>query len=141
MKMTNHRIAPGMDNVGRNHDLRRCSEAVLLTVISSLFVACGGGASESSGTGSAAVACVTGPGPGATLDWNAVAGAAGYRIYSRTASGNFSLLQDVTGGNVTTLAVNGLSSGTTYYFAATAYDSSNPPIESSFSNLACKAIS
>jgi len=41
----------------------------------------------------------------------------------------------------TTVTVMGLSSGTIYYFAATAYDTSIPPNESVLSNEVCKKIS
>ena len=117
------------------------SSSLLLVAVTALLVSCGGGGATESGPGgsSVAVTCVAGPGPGATLNWDPVVGAAGYNVYSRTASGNFALLQSVVGGSMTTLTVNGLASGTTYYFAATAYDSSNN--ESSFSNLACKSVS
>jgi len=119
---------------------RRYSGALLLLAIASLLVACGGGASEPApgGGGGGATVCATGAAP-AVLTWDAVTGAAGYRIYFGTTSGTYP--QTLTVGNVTTTNVTGLSSGTTYYFVATAYDSSNPPNESSFSNAVCKTIS
>ncbi len=55
---------------------------------------------------------------------------AGYKIYYGTASGNYQGNIDV--GNVTTYTLNGLTIGTTYYVAATAYTVSG--LESSFSN-------
>jgi hypothetical protein len=55
---------------------------------------------------------------------------AGYRIYRGGASGTYTNTIDV--GNVTTATVSGLTEGATYYFAATAYDTS--ALESDFSN-------
>lgn len=55
---------------------------------------------------------------------------AGYRIYSSTVSGNYNATNDV--GNVTTTTLSGLTTGMTYYFAATAYNTSG--LESDYSN-------
>ena len=132
---------------------RRCSGALLLLAIAGLLVACGGGGSEPApgggvsvfdgggGSGVGGSGCITGPAP-AILTWDAVTdpSLAGYRIYYGTRGGTYPWSVDVV-GNVTTITVTGLSSGTTYYFAATAYDSSNPPNESAFSNEVCKTIS
>src|SRR5205807_5433546 len=67
-------------------------------------------------------------GTSATLAWDAVTAAnlSGYRIYYGTAPGTYlqSVGQGLNVGNVTTYTVAGLSSGTRYYFAATAYDTS-----------------
>jgi len=106
--------------------------------IAGLLNACGGGASEPEPGGGAVAACTTGP-ASAVLTWDAVTGAAGYRIHYGTTSGMYLQVQDA--GSLTTYTVAGLSSGTTYYFVATAYDSSNPPNESGFSNAVCKSIS
>jgi fibronectin type 3 domain-containing protein len=108
---------------------------VLLLTTVALLNGCGGGASES-GAVPATISCIVGP-AATVLNWDPVGGATGYRIYSRTASGNFTMLQQV--GNTTTLTVNGLVSGTTYYFVATAIDGSSN--ESSLSNVVCKSIS
>ncbi|OPY79365.1 MAG: Fibronectin type III domain protein [Syntrophorhabdus sp. PtaU1.Bin153] len=72
-----------------------------------------------------------------TLAWNANTEStlAGYRIYYGTVSGNYTSNIDV--GNVTTFTVTGLNDGVTYYFAATAYDTSR--IESAYSNEVVKA--
>ncbi len=48
---------------------------------------------------------------------------AGYKIYYGTASQNYGWVLDV--GKVTTSTVTGLTDGLTYYFAATAYNTSN----------------
>jgi len=119
---------------------RRYSGALLLLAIASLLVACGGAgepAPGGSGGGGGTIACTTGAAP-TVLAWDAVTGAAGYRIYYGTASGTYPLSQDAVTNPYT---VTGLSPGTTYYFVATAYDSSNPPNVSSFSNAVCKSIS
>jgi hypothetical protein len=72
----------------------------------------------------------------ATLTWDAVADAdlSGYRVYYGTASGTYfqPLGTGISVGNVTTYQFTGLSSGTRYYFAVTAVDTSNN--ESAFSN-------
>jgi chitodextrinase len=72
----------------------------------------------------------------ATLAWDAVTypTLSGYRVYYGTAPGTYlqPLGQGINAGNVTTYTVTGLSSGTRYYFAVTAYDTSNN--ESGFSN-------
>jgi chitodextrinase len=71
-----------------------------------------------------------------TLAWDAstATNLSGYRIYYGTAPGTYfqSRGKGVDVGNVTTYTIAGLSSGTRYYFAATAYDTSNN--ESAFSN-------
>ena len=78
--------------------------------------------------------------PTVTLAWDAVTGASGYRIYYGIAPGTYlqSVGQGLNVNNVTTYTVTGLSSGTTYYFAATAYDTSNN--ESTYSNEVFKVI-
>lgn len=57
---------------------------------------------------------------------------AGYRVYYGVESGTYIVSVDV--GNVTQTTITGLAEGTTYYFAATAYD--NAGNESNFSNEA-----
>src|SRR5437762_881494 len=76
------------------------------------------------------------PGTSANLAWDAVTAAnlSGYRIYYGTAPGTYlqSAGQGLNVGNVTTYTVTGLSSGTRYYFAVVAYDTSSN--ESTYSN-------
>jgi len=66
-----------------------------------------------------------------TLAWdaNTEPNIAGYKIYYGTGSRSYNWFVDV--GNVTSYTVTGLADGSTYYFAATAYDTSN--IESTYS--------
>ncbi|HQG26245.1 MAG TPA: hypothetical protein PLL84_09540, partial [Syntrophorhabdus sp.] len=69
-----------------------------------------------------------------TLAWdmNNEPNVAGYKIYYGKASRNYDWFIDV--GNVTQVTITDLPNGSTYYFAATAYDNSNPPIESTYSD-------
>ena len=69
-----------------------------------------------------------------TLAWNPRTGTniAGYRVYYGPTSRTYT--NTVTVGNATTATISNLVSGATYYFAATAYDTSN--LESDFSNEA-----
>jgi hypothetical protein len=69
--------------------------------------------------------------PGVSLAWNpnTAPGIAGYRLYYGSASGSYSSKIDV--GNATATAVPGLTSGKTYFFAATAYNSAG--LESGYS--------
>ncbi len=73
-----------------------------------------------------------------TLVWNSSTNtdAAGYNIYYGPASGIYTNVFSV--GNVTNATVSGLADGTTYYFAAKAYNSSD--VESGFSNEASYAV-
>jgi hypothetical protein len=66
-----------------------------------------------------------------TLTWDASTDNAvvGYKIHYGTSSGTYQTIIDA--GNVTTLTVYSLADGTTYYFAATAYDANGN--ESGFS--------
>ena len=69
-----------------------------------------------------------------TLAWdmNNEPNVAGYKIYYGKASRNYDWFIDV--GNITQVTITDLPNGSTYYFAATAYDNSNPPIESTYSD-------
>ena len=65
------------------------------------------------------------------LAWNASTGSniAGYKLYYGTSSGNYSY--DVTVGQQTSCSISGLKEGRRYYFAATAYNTSD--VESDYS--------
>ena len=73
-----------------------------------------------------------------TLAWdpNTESDLAGYKIHQGTASGSYSVHIDV--HKVTTYTLTGLTAGQTYYFAATAYDSSGN--ESGYSNSVSYAV-
>jgi len=122
---------------------RRYSSALLLLAIASLLIACWGGGGGGAVGGGDAGACTTGPSP-AVLDWDPVSdpNLAGYRVYYGTAPGTY--LQPAGEGldaaAATSYTVTNLSSGTTYYFAATAYGMSIPFYESLFSNEVCKTM-
>ena len=64
----------------------------------------------------------------------------GYKVYYGTTSGVYTT--NVVAGNATNATVNGLTSGTTYYFAATSYDASgnesgySTEVSSTVTNLA-----
>ena len=75
-----------------------------------------------------------------TLAWdsNSEPDVAGYKIYYGTATGDYDWFIDV--GNVTTFTLSNLTNGLTYYFAATAYDNSNPPLESTYSSEVSKKM-
>lgn len=67
-----------------------------------------------------------------TLAWDASPSpeVTGYRVYYGAASGDYT--NSVVVGDVTTNTVSGLTSGVTYFFAVTAYDTN--VVESTFSN-------
>ena len=67
-----------------------------------------------------------------TLVWDASTSTniAGYNVYYGSASGSYTQMVSV--GNVTQTTITGLTVGCTYYFAATATDSTG--LESSYSN-------
>jgi hypothetical protein len=114
---------------------RTYSKALLLSAIAGLVFGCGGGSGP-------APALVSDPNS-ATLAWDASPSPSviGYRVYFGTVQGGpYSQApgQGVDVGFVTSYTVNGLTSGTTYYFVATAYDFSQN--ESGYSNEVSKAI-
>jgi hypothetical protein len=76
----------------------------------------------------------------ATLAWepNTESDVKGYKIYYGTASRDYNLFIDV--GNTTTWTVADLNEGTTYYFAATAYNDSQPAAESTYSDEVSKTF-
>ena len=62
----------------------------------------------------------------ATLKWEAVTNAVGYKLYYSTAeNGAYTLAKTVVGINTTTGVINGLTTGTEYYFKVRAYVSYN----------------
>jgi hypothetical protein len=128
---------------------RRHSTVLLLGALVVLMVACGGGgsapvAATSTCGGVAAAACggTSGSPSYAILTWDAVTAPdlCGYRIYYGPVSGRYlqSFGEGIPAGDVTTCTITGLSSGTRYYFAVTAVDTSNN--ESDYSNVDFKDI-
>jgi len=123
--------------------IRRYSRALLLWAIAGLLVACGDGTGWQAGSngGGGGGGGSTGPNT-VTLTWDVVTdpNLGGYRVYYGTAPGTY-LQSPGSGedaGKSTLHTVTGLSSATTYYFTATAYDTSNN--ESTFSNEVVKVI-
>ena len=107
---------------------RRRSGALLLWAIASLLAACGGAGPNADSS--------PGPTPPVTLEWGAVIDPSfvGYRLYYGLIPGMYLQApgEGLTVGNVPTFTLTGLSSGTTYYFGVTAYDTANT--ESDYSN-------
>lgn len=110
--------------------LGRASALLLRATISIILSACGGGGGDTPqqpmDSGSA------------VLRWDPVTAPnlAGYHVHYGTMSGNYSEVVDV--GLVTTFEVTSLKRGTSYYFAATAYDASGN--SSFYSNEVIKDI-
>ena len=120
-------------NVSKLH-IKKLLGGVAILILFSLL-GCGGGGGGSSGSGSVGSATLTWNAPTTNADGSPLTDLAGYKIYYGTSSGNYSVSVDVR--NVTTYTVDSLSSGK-YYFAVTAYDTSNN--ESGYSNEVSKQI-
>jgi hypothetical protein len=116
----------------RKH-LRALLAAALTAAVSIHLAGCGGGG----GSGDSSPPPPSGSGT-AVLEWDPVVAAdlSGYRVHYGTASGSYQ--QTVNAGSSTAYTLNGLSSGTRYYFAVTALDSSGQ--ESGYSNEVFKDI-
>jgi hypothetical protein len=73
-----------------------------------------------------------------TLAWdrNAEYNVEGYKVYYGTASRDYDWFIDV--GDVTSITITDLADGFTFYFAATAYDTTTPPLESTYSDEVSK---
>jgi len=69
-------------------------------------------------------------------DANTESDLGGYKVYYGTSAD--ALTQSVDVGNVTSTSIRNLTTGTTYYFAATAYDIDRN--ESTYSNVVSKAV-
>ena len=74
-----------------------------------------------------------------TLAWdrNAESNVEGYKVYYGTASRDYDWFIDV--GDVTSITITDLADGFTFYFAATAYDTATPPLESTYSDEVSKS--
>jgi hypothetical protein len=106
-----------------SHRLSRCPVIQLLLalafILSSFFIAL---APDNANAGQVTLA----------WDMNSEPNITGYKVYYGTASRNYDWFIDV--GNVTQVTITDIPNGATYYFAATAYDNSNPPNESTYSD-------
>jgi hypothetical protein len=127
-----------MANVKRKFRSGTASAAHLSTAILLVSLSLFGCGSGGSGEGVGAPGAAT-----ATLAWDAVQAAtlSGYRIYYGTSPGLYFQSPGnglTVGRDVTAYVVTGLSSGATYYFAATAFDTSGN--ESAYSEEVSKAI-
>ncbi len=76
--------------------------------------------------------------PTENSDGTALTDLSGYIIYWGTVSGEYSSSVTLENAGLTSYVVENLTSGTTYYFATTAYNAEG--IESDFSNEASKSI-
>jgi fibronectin type 3 domain-containing protein len=76
----------------------------------------------------------------ALLSWDASGGpeVAGYKVYQATASGAYGAPIATLAGDITSYTVTGLETGTTYFFAVTAYNSDD--VESPLSNEVSKTL-
>jgi hypothetical protein len=110
----------------RNNRGLRSLGWVLLLVFANLLAACGGGGGDALPAASPSSGATITSGYSANLAWDPAlaAGVQGYRVYYGSAPGTYEQLpgQGVDAGNATSYTVNGLGSGTRYYFVVTAYD-------------------
>ncbi|BAV34005.1 fibronectin type III domain protein [Sulfuricaulis limicola] len=108
--------------------------AILSLALPALLTACGGGAESPPSATSLPNA--------AALTWDAVPATnlSGYRVYYGTTPGTYQQApgQGLSVGNITTYTLMGLSNGTRYYFAVTAFDTAGN--ESGYSNEVFKDI-
>jgi hypothetical protein len=106
--------------------------AALAAAVPIFLAACGGGGSGGNASPPPASS------GSAVLEWNPVVATdlAGYRIHYGTATGFYPMSADA--GTSATFTLNGLTSGSRYYFVVTAFDSSGQ--ESGYSNEVFKDI-
>lgn len=126
-----------MEIASCSRTMRTSSAAWFFLACSFLMAACGGGSSGSENSSSGGPSNPPAAGA-AVLEWDAVVATnlAGYRVHYGTAPGSYQ--QTVSTGSSTTHTLTGLNSGTRYYFAVTAVDTSGA--ESGHSNEVFKDI-
>jgi hypothetical protein len=111
-----------------------CPLYVIFFVLALLLAGCGGGSGGGSSSGTSGGGGGTGGTDGVlNLSWVApttnadgteLTDLAGYKVYYGTSTGNYGTTP-TDAGNVTTYTLTGLTKGTTYYIAVTAYDTSD----------------
>ncbi len=114
-------VAPDK-NLIKRRGLRRLVTAVATLTLLLTLVGCGGGGAGGGGGGGLVVgsASISWIAPITNTDDSILEDLAGYKLYYGTSSGSYTISVDV--GNVESSLVMGLTSGTTYYFAVTAYN-------------------
>ena len=113
---------------------------LLLTLATLTLSSCGNGGGSETASGSGGnnnVATLSWDPPTTNVDGTSLDDLAGYKIYYGTSSGNYTGMIDITDPQKSDHTIENLASGT-YYFVATAYDTSGN--ESDFSNEVSKTI-
>lgn len=130
-------VAPDK-NLIKRRGLRRLVTVVATLTLLLTLVGCGGGGGGS-GSGSGLIAgsaLISWIAPIINEDGSILNDLEGYKLYYGTSSGVYTISVDV--GNVASSLVTGLTSGTTYYFVVTAYDTIGN--ESGYSTEVVKTI-
>jgi hypothetical protein len=122
----------------RNSAARVALQYATVLAIAIALGGCGGGGSGTESTSQPIpITCVAGESNDVVLAWDMVSGAAGYRVfYSTSREAWLGNVKDA-GGTPTTI-ISGLTSGTTYYFVAAAYDGAGTGGQ--LSNVVCVDI-
>ncbi len=124
-------------NFIKRRGLRRLITGVATLTLLLTLVGCGGGGAGSGNGGLiAGSALISWTAPITNEDDSILNDLEGYMLYYGTSSGVYTTSVDV--GNVESSLVTGLTSGTTYYFVVTAYDTSRN--ESGYSTEVSKTI-
>lgn len=111
--------------------------SIILLLLILMTEGCGGGGPSSGGEDTGKTVSLAWDAPTQNTDGSPLTDLAGYRVFYGTSSGNYS--KSVYVGDTITCVISNLSSGTTYYFVVTAYDTSGN--ESDYSNEVAKTTS